>query len=370
MSVAQQDGHTCGPNLISVRGGFLAQSCGDSGVSSGATCGGTPDYRENCTRCGDGIVDSGEDCDHGAANGALTSRACPATCVAACEHGFVDFGERCDDGNANLRDGCADCQVQRWSSALVVSGAVEPRAGEETVIGEPISVTVDPLGRVVIVDTVNNRIRRVELDGTITTIAGTGEFGCSGDGGPASSAALAYPEGIAVDPLGLVLIGDMLNHRIPRREPDGTILTIAGSGDETFASDGGLVTRAALSRPSGVTVDLVGRVLIADKNNSRLRGFGRIQRIDLGGVVDVVVGFDAASPDAFGLARFAPLLDEGRHRRRRRRARDRRARHFAELPLRTAMHSASSRSTGASSSLRCGSAFQVFVVRQRDRPPR
>jgi cysteine-rich repeat protein len=92
------------------------------------------------------------------------------------------FGEECDDGNDNPHDGCDQCRRQRFEATLVVSGAVGSRRATETGIA-PSGVAVDPLGRVYVADQANHRVLRVNVDGTITTIAGTGTAGFSGDGG-------------------------------------------------------------------------------------------------------------------------------------------------------------------------------------------
>jgi DNA-binding beta-propeller fold protein YncE len=151
-------------------------------------------------------------------------------------------------------------------------------------------VAVDSLDRVLMLE--SNRIRRVEFDGTITTIAGSDQFGFAGDGGPATSAALGEPSGLAVDRLGRVVIADTGNARIRRIELDGTITTIAGTGVEGFGGDGGPATSAALKSPRGVVVDALGRVVIADTGNSRIR------RVEVDGTIVTVTGNGAA--DFFG----------------------------------------------------------------------
>ena len=120
-------------------------------------------------------------------------------------------------------------------------------------------------------DTGNNRIRRVWPDGTITTVAGTGVAGYSGDGGPATAARIEGPRGLAALPDGGLLIPDSSNHRIRRVWPDGTITTVAGTGVPGFAGDDGPVTAAQFDLPFGVAPLADGGFLVADAANHRIR---------------------------------------------------------------------------------------------------
>ena len=134
----------------------------------------------------------------------------------------------------------------------------------------PHGVAVDGSGNVYIADTNNHRIRRVDSSGTTTTIAGTGVSGFSGDGGAAVQARLNSPHGVAVDGSGNVFIADTNNHRIRRVDSSGTITTIAGTGVSGFSGDGGPAVQAQLYLPHGVAVDGFGNVYIADTNNHRI----------------------------------------------------------------------------------------------------
>jgi uncharacterized protein (TIGR03437 family) len=136
----------------------------------------------------------------------------------------------------------------------------------------PTALVVDAAGNLYIADTNNNRIRRVGTDGNISTFAGTGNAAANGDGGPATSAALNHPEGLAIDRAGNIYVADTANHRVRKISPDGTITTLAGNGSGGFAGDGGPPTQASLYYPKGLAVDASsGNLYIADWLNSRIR---------------------------------------------------------------------------------------------------
>jgi uncharacterized protein (TIGR03437 family) len=130
---------------------------------------------------------------------------------------------------------------------------------------------VDASGNIFIADAGNSQIRKVTLQGTITTVAGNGSGGFSGDGGPATSAQLSQPIGVAVDASGNIFIADVSNSRIRKVTPQGTITTVAGSSSAGFSGDGGPATLAQLNGASGVAVDALGNIFIGDDQNSRIR---------------------------------------------------------------------------------------------------
>ncbi len=141
-----------------------------------------------------------------------------------------------------------------------------------------------PDGGFVLADMFNQRARRVWPDGTITTIAGTGTMTYDGDGGPGTSAAIALPRGIATYPDGVVLIADSDNNRIRRLALDGTITTVAGTGVAGSAGDGGPATAAELDLPFSAAPLPNGGFLIADTGGNRIR------RVDPGGTITTVAG--------------------------------------------------------------------------------
>ena len=142
------------------------------------------------------------------------------------------------------------------------------------------SVAVDASGSLYIADSGNNRIRKVS-NGVITTVAGNGTQGFGGDNGPATSAELYSPDGVAIDPSGNLYIADSGNHRI-RKVSNGVIATVAGNGTRGFGGDNGLAASASLYYPSGVAVDALGNLYISDES-SRIRKVSK-------GVITTVAG--------------------------------------------------------------------------------
>jgi sugar lactone lactonase YvrE len=151
-------------------------------------------------------------------------------------------------------------------------------------LSEPFGVAADAIGNLYIADTSNHRIRKVDTSGRITTVAGNGTEGFSGDGGPATNATLNTPIGVAVDRAGNLYIADAFNNRIRKVNATGIITTVAGNGDARFSGDHAAATNASLSAPFGVAVDKVGNVYIADTSTQRIR------KVDTSGTITTVAG--------------------------------------------------------------------------------
>ena len=149
---------------------------------------------------------------------------------------------------------------------------------------DPFGVAVDASGNLFIVDSFNNRICKVGTDGIITTLAGNGIPGYSGDGGGATNAELNYPSGVAVDASGNLFIADTGNYRIREVRTNGIITTVAGNGTRGYSGDGGPATKAELDNPTGVAVDASGNLFIADSGNDRIREVGT------NGIITTVAG--------------------------------------------------------------------------------
>jgi sugar lactone lactonase YvrE len=154
----------------------------------------------------------------------------------------------------------------------------------------PEGLAADSRGNLYVFDCDNARVRVIRPDGTIATIAGTGQFGFSGDGGPATSAQLRPqcgandPAGLAVDVAGDVYIADTGNNRVRMVTPAGVITTVAGTGIQGFEGDGGPATAARLYYPTGLAVDRQGDLYIADAGNQRVR------MVSPAGVIATVAG--------------------------------------------------------------------------------
>ncbi|MGP8218916.1 MAG: BACON domain-containing protein [Limisphaerales bacterium] len=151
---------------------------------------------------------------------------------------------------------------QATNASLSLSADADPFA--------PSGVALDASGNLFIADVDNGRVRKVDNNGIITTVAGGGHYGL-GDGGAATSASLIGPSGVAVDASGNLFIADTWNNRIREVDPDGIITTVAGNGSLNYSGDGGQATSASLAGPSGVAVDASGNLFIADTGNFRIR---------------------------------------------------------------------------------------------------
>jgi len=168
---------------------------------------------------------------------------------------------------------------QSWIIATVVGTGEKGYAGHggpaaQALLNGPFDVGFDPNGNLYFSDTFNHCIRRVDArTGIITTCAGSGEAGYSGDGGPAVRARFNEPYGIAVDNAGNVYVADRHNHCVRRVDAvSGTVTTFAGNGVSGFAGDGGPASRAGLVEPNGLALDPAqGRLFIADVADHRVR---------------------------------------------------------------------------------------------------
>lgn len=151
----------------------------------------------------------------------------------------------------------------------------------------PSAVALDRQGNLYIADTMNHRVRRVDAQtGIITTVAGTGQHRCSGDGGPATAASLNEPSALAVDDQGHLYIADQSNNRVRRVDAvTGVIMTVAGTGQAAYTGDGGPATESGLAGPSGLALGPDGMLYVADTFS------GRIRSVDLStGLITTVAG--------------------------------------------------------------------------------
>ncbi len=195
-------------------------------------------------------------------------------------------------GNFYIAD-TDNCRVRKVSSSGIIttvagngSCGYSGDGGSATAakIYYPYGVAVDGAGNLYIADLYSYRVRKVSTSGIITTVAGNGSYGFSGDGGPATSAKLTYAYGVAVDGAGNLYIADIYNYRVRKVSTSGIITTVAGSGSYGFSGDGGPAVSAKLYYPQGVAVDAAGNLYIADSGNHRVR------KVDSAGIITTVAG--------------------------------------------------------------------------------
>jgi hypothetical protein len=171
----------------------------------------------------------------------------------------------------------------------------------------PGGVALDGAGNIYLSDTLNDRVRRVDaLTGRLTTIAGSGTIGFSGDGGLGTQALLASPSGLTVDGAGFVYVADTGNHAIRRIDPiTGIITTVAGQlGQQGYTGDGKAATSAKFTSPEGVCFDLAGNMIIADTGNNVIR---RVNAAT--GIISTIAGTGAGGYNGDGLLATAATLN-------------------------------------------------------------
>ena len=158
---------------------------------------------------------------------------------------------------------------------LLVAVPIDAKPGSGKAIETEISlvdgITLDKKGNMYIAMREHNIISRIDTKGTMTRYAGSGQSGFSGDGGPAANASFRVPAGLAFDSEGNLYIADRENHRVRKVDPKGYISTFAGIGEAGFSGDEGPAVKARLNLPSGVVVDKKGNLYISDRSNDRIR---------------------------------------------------------------------------------------------------
>lgn len=191
-------------------------------------------------------------------------------------------------GNIYIAD-LGNSRVREISNGIITTILGNP--GNDPVMGTqvlgPVGLALDRSGNLFIADGPNNRVLKY-TNGVATVIAGTGAFGYSGDNGPATSATLYDPSGVAVDASGNVYIADTTNNAIRKIQTDGTITTVSGNGTPGYSGDNGPATSATLFGPLGVALDASGSVYIVDRGNERIRKVSH-------GVITTVAGGNQSS---------------------------------------------------------------------------
>ncbi len=212
-----------------------------------------------------------------------------------------------DGGNSRIRkvDAAGVITTVAGDGVLGNSGDGGPASAARLI--SPRGVALDGAGNLYIADSVGNRIRKVDAAGVITTVAGDGTEGFSGDGGPATAAQLRDPTGVAVDGAGNLYIADWYDNRIRKVDySTGVITTVAGTGMNGYSGDGGLPTEAQLQRPQHVALDGAGNLYIADRFNNRIR---RVS-VQFKGSSHAVPLYAGAAPCCAGLYQFTVRLPD------------------------------------------------------------
>jgi trimeric autotransporter adhesin len=313
---------TVGGNIATIAGSVTRGFCGDNGPATSACL----NFPNRIAAIGSGstsfyVADSsnnrirqftvGDDINTVAGNGSTTM---PTLLSGIAPDGVVlnnPYGVFADPSNNVFVADTTNCIVRElvhandlvdFFAGLVVNAVPQCGFGgdggpaTQAKLNKPNGVARDKAGNIYIADTNNCRVRQVNTAGNISTFAGTGVCGYSGDGGAASSAQLNVPVGIFVDKKGNLYIADQ-NNNVIREVINGTISTIAGTGTGGYLGDGDPATSAELNHPDGVTVDSSGNVFIADTYNHRIREVTAAT-----GIISTVAGTGIAGFNGDGLA--------------------------------------------------------------------
>ena len=194
-------------------------------------------------------------------------------------------------GNILIAD-TGNCRIRKVANGIITTVAGNGTcafAGDgspaiSAQLSYPRSVTMDATGNMYIADTGNARVRKVDVNGVITTIAGDGTLNYSGDGGPATLSQFHDPWSIVADAAGNIFVVDRSNQRVRKIGVDGNVTTVAGNGDQAYAGDGGPATAASLYVPDGVALDSAGNIYIVEAQSASVR------KVNLQGIIQTVAG--------------------------------------------------------------------------------
>lgn len=185
-------------------------------------------------------------------------------------------------GNLYIADGQGNCIRKISASGIIYTIAGNDTAGytgdggpaTAATFNDPTGIAMDASGNLYIADSGNNVIRKISSSGIISTFAGTGTRGYTGDGGPASAATFSGPLGVAIDGAGNIYVADNLNNVVRKINTAQTISTFAGNGTEGYTGDGGPATAAQLNTPNSMVFDASGAMLLSDQGNNAVRKIG------------------------------------------------------------------------------------------------
>ncbi len=209
-----------------------------------------------------------------------------------------------DDGFQCIRKVSPSGIITRVAGTGVGSFSGDGGPATAATVNHPFDLVVDASGNIIFTDNYNNRIRKINSSGIISTIAGTGAGSYGGDGGPATAAMLYKTAGIAIDATGNIYFGDQYNHRIRKISTSGIITTIAGTGSPSFSGDGGPATAAALSYPNFLVFDNSGNLIITDNGNHRVR------KLDMStNIITTIAGNGSTTYTGDGMAATAASLN-------------------------------------------------------------
>jgi adhesin/invasin len=195
-----------------------------------------------------------------------------------------------DSGNDRVRKVATNGIITTIAGNGTRGNAGDGKQATNAQLNNPYGLALDSAGNLYVADAYNSKVRRVDPSGVITTYAGTGTPGSSGDGGQATAATLTQPYALVVDVSGNLYISDVAGHKIRRIDgTTGIITTIAGTGVANFSGDGGLATKSELNGPTGMVFDSAGNLYFTDLNNHRVR------KIDTSGIISTVAGDGSAT---------------------------------------------------------------------------